>query len=278
MTGFRKRRGECRAREPRLVWFRECYTGHALAANNSLPPVHLAPARRLAQNSVPVTPVSVPRKERIVPIAIDSRFVDGINIVMCRGRIVEGPQLIALRQRLDEALARSPDLILHLGDVDFIDSSGLGLLVRYVTRTRNANGRLTLCGASSKVTDVLNVTRLTPIFDSYDTESDAIASFYQRVSSATASHRFRSELLCVAASPDVQAYVRELLGQSGYGVRTAGNLVDGLILLQATGPRLIIVDAQWRRTRDTHTAHRFNDLADALAVIELAADFSGHDA
>ena len=68
--------------------------------------------------------------------------------------------------------------------------------------------------------------------------------------------------------------MREVLGQAGYGVLTAGNLPDGLILLQATRPRLLIVAGALRATRDTHTAEKFNRLADATNVVELPSTFS----
>ena len=88
----------------------------------------------------------------------------------------------------------------------------------------------------------------------------------------------RRDILCVDPSADVQAYVRELLGQAGYGVLTASTVPDGLILLQATAPKVVIVATAFRGTRETRTADQFNTLLDAASVIELPADFSRRDA
>ena len=213
-----------------------------------------------------------------MPISLESRRVGDITVVTCSGRIVEGAESIALGQFLDDLVPFGPNLILHLGGVDFIDSSGLGLLVRYTTRTRQAHGHFKLCALSSKTAEVLRITHLDKVFEAYALEADAIAAFYERASSSTGSTRLHTDILCVDASMDVQALVRELLAQAGYGILTAGNLPDALILLQATRPKLVIIGSQLRAARNTGTAEKFNRLADAVAVIELPEDFSRLDA
>jgi len=60
-------------------------------------------------------------------------------------------------------------------------------------------------------------------------------------------------------------------------VQTAGNLPDGLILLQVSHPKLVIVDTTLRQMRETRTGEKFNGLADKLRVLELPADFSRSD-
>ena len=213
-----------------------------------------------------------------MPLSLEHRRVGDVTVVTCAGRIVEGPESIALQQLLDELLQYGPHLVLNLGAVDFLDSSGLGLLVRYVTRTRNAHGHLTLCALSPQLIKVLDVTHLRAAFDAYDVEADAIDAQYRRAPSGGGTTRLQTEILCVDASSDVQAYVRGLLAQTGYGVLTASNLPDGLILLQATRPKLLIVGEELRAARETRTADKFNALADALPVVVLPADFSRRDA
>lgn len=213
-----------------------------------------------------------------MPISIDHRRVGDIAIVTCRGRIVEGDESVALKKTLDDALQFGPDLILHVGGVDFLDSSGLGLLVRYAARTHNARGCLKLCAPSSKVKAVLQATHLDGVFESFETEENAIRAFYERPVSGSDRAGLTTDVLCVDPSPDVQAYVRELLRRAGFGVLTAGNLPDALVLLQATRPKLLVVGADLRRARDTHAAETFNRLADAMLTVELAGDFGHRDA
>ena len=213
-----------------------------------------------------------------MPLSLQSRRVADITVVKCSGRLVEGNEAAALQQHLEDLLPYDPYIILDLGDVDFIDSSGLGLLVRFLARTRTANGSLKLCAVPDKIGEVLRVTKLGTIFESHESEAEAISAFYRPAKSNTASFRFNTDILCVEKSADALAYIRELLSQAGYGVMTAGNLPDALILLQATRPKVVVVGAELRSAIGTRTAEAFNRLADRLSLVELPADFSSHDA
>jgi anti-anti-sigma factor len=212
-----------------------------------------------------------------VPLTLEHRRVGDITIVTCSGRIVEGAESIALQQMLDDLFLYGPYVILHLGAVDFIDSSGLGLLIRNISRAKRAHGNVRLCGPSPRLIEVLEVTHLRPICDAHETEDEAIAAFYHHTAGGVGATPLHADILCVTGSSDVQAYVRGLLTQAGYSVQTAGNLPDGLILLQVSDPKLVIVDTMLRHTRETRTADKFNGLADRLRVIELPADFSRSD-
>jgi len=213
-----------------------------------------------------------------VAISFETRRVGDIAVVRVTGRIVEGAESAALQKQIDGLIPFGPHLLLNLAAVDFMDSSGLGLLVRYLTRTRNAHGNLKLCALPAQLAEVLRVTRLVSVFDLCATEEDAIADFYRRTDAPTGSFRFRIDILCVDFSTDVQAYVRELLGQAGFGVLTAGNLPDALVLLQATKPKLLVVNRDLRAARSTQTAEKFNTLADKSIVVELPDDFSRAEA
>ena len=213
-----------------------------------------------------------------MPVSLEHRRVGDVTIVTCTGRIVEGTESGAIRELLDRLFPEGPHLVLNLGAVDFIDSSGLGLLVRYLHRARSMHGDLKLCALTPRMIEALEVTHLRPVFDAHASEDEAIGAFYQRAVTGEAVPRLPRDILCVAASSDLQAYLRGLLAQAGYGVLTAGNLPDGLILLQAMRPKLVVVETELRQARETRTAQKFNALADALAVIELPEDFSRQDA
>ena len=213
-----------------------------------------------------------------MPLSLQSRRVGDITVVTCTGRIVEGQESAALQRHLDDLLPYDPYIILDLGGVPFIDSSGLGLLVRFLTRMRTANGGLKLCAVPDKIGEVLRVTKLGTIFESHASEADAISAFYQPAASTAESFRFNTDILCVEQSADVLAYIRELLNQAGYGVMTASNLPDALILLQATRPKLLVVGTKLGGALATRTAEIFNRRAGRPSVVELPADFSSHDA
>jgi anti-sigma B factor antagonist len=212
-----------------------------------------------------------------VPLSFQSRRVGDITVVECSGRIVQGAESAQLQQHVDDLLPVDRHILLHLGEVEFIDSSGVGLLVRLLTRMQHAHGDLKLCTVSPKIVEVLRITKLNTIFDSYESEAEAIAGFYRRPRSPDRPF-LAANILCVETSTDVLAYVRELLRQAGYAVVTTGNLPDALTLLTATRPKLVVMGAGLRATRDTRAADAFNRLADALSVIELPATFSSDDA
>ena len=212
-------------------------------------------------------------------LVIEKRLVGDVTVVTCRGRIVEGAESAPLKQTLDH-LIDSPDpyIVLDLGGVEFIDSAGIGLLLRYLTRSQAVSGHFSLCSVPAKVREVLRITKLQAVFETYESEAEAIAASYQPAQATDKPYRFSTDILCVEQSVDVQCYVRELLGREGYGVLTAGNLPDALVLLQAARPKVVVIGADLRAARNTQTAQRFNSLADEHPVVELPAAFSKDDA
>src|SRR4051812_24957203 len=108
-------------------------------------------------------------------LSLQHRQVGHLTIVTCSGRLLAGAESDALLAQIDQLLPRHPRILLHLGGIDYIDSAGLGLLVRCLTRVQNASGQLSLCALSPKVSDVLRVTKLDGPLRSYITEADAIA-------------------------------------------------------------------------------------------------------
>ncbi len=102
----------------------------------------------------------------------------GITIVDLSGRISlgEGSALLRMtvRSLLDEGHTR---IVLNLGDVNYIDSSGIGELVSGFTAVRNRGGELKLLSLTKKVNDLLQLTKLFTVFEVYNEESTAIRSF-----------------------------------------------------------------------------------------------------
>jgi len=210
-------------------------------------------------------------------LSVQHRRVGDITVLTCHGRIAEGADSAQLETHVAELLPHGPWIVLNLADVSFLDSSGLGLLVKLLARGRRAGGGLRLCALPPRVADILKITRLQTTLPSHATEADAIAAFYERDPSGETGD-LPAEILCVDSSTDVLAYVRALLRQAGYGVMTAANVYDALILLRVTKPDVVIVSADIRVLGGTDTAEAFRELAGRLAVIELDPGFSGADA
>src|SRR5262249_34943771 len=105
----------------------------------------------------------------LVSLSLTTRRVGEVTVVTCTGRIVAGDESESFKTTLDELLQFSPHILLHLAGVDFIDSAGLGLLARYLTRVQNARGTLKICAVSQKIDDALRITRLKSVFQLYET-------------------------------------------------------------------------------------------------------------
>lgn len=109
---------------------------------------------------------------------VSSRQVDGVTILDLSGRITLGEGSVQLRDAVRELLAKGQKhILLNLGDVNYIDSSGIGELVSAYTTARNQSGELKLLNLTKKVHDLLQITKLYTVFDVKDDEASAIASF-----------------------------------------------------------------------------------------------------
>jgi len=113
-----------------------------------------------------------------VSLKLSTRQVDGITILDLSGRITLGEGSVQLRDATRDLLSKGSKLILlNLGDVNYIDSSGIGELVSAYTTVRNQGGELKLLNLTKKVHDLLQITKLYTVFDVKDDEATAVASF-----------------------------------------------------------------------------------------------------
>jgi anti-sigma B factor antagonist len=213
-----------------------------------------------------------------VPLTLETRQVGAVTIVKCNGRIVLGAEATALLEHVDRMLHDTRDIVLHLEAVDFIDSSGLGVMVRLLTRTQAVHGDLKLCNVSSHAQQALEATRISTLFDAHPTEMDAVAAFYRPGKSANLGNRSGTNILCVDKSVDLLAYLRGLLQQAGYAPLVTGSLHDARILLGAAKPKLLILGAGLRSAQSAQTAEAFKHAIGSLPVIDLPSDFSTTDA
>jgi anti-sigma B factor antagonist len=107
-----------------------------------------------------------------------TRQVDGVTIVDLSGRITLGEGSTMLRDIVRDLIAKGQKkILLNLGDVTYIDSSGIGELVSAFTTVRNGGGELKLLNLTKKVHDLLQITKLYTVFDIKDDEAAAIQSF-----------------------------------------------------------------------------------------------------
>jgi anti-sigma B factor antagonist len=109
---------------------------------------------------------------------VTTRQVDGVTILDLSGRITLGEGSVTLRDSIRDLVAKgSKKILLNLGNVNYIDSSGIGEMVSAFTSVRNAGGELKLLNLTKKVHDLLQITKLYTVFDIKDDEASAVAAF-----------------------------------------------------------------------------------------------------
>jgi anti-sigma B factor antagonist len=113
-----------------------------------------------------------------VTMKTSNRQVDGVTIVDMSGRITLGEGSVILRDSIRDLVGKGQKkILLNLGDVTYIDSSGIGELVSAFTAVRREGGELKLLNLTKKVHDLLQITKLYTVFDIKDDEAAAIKSF-----------------------------------------------------------------------------------------------------
>ncbi|HXM66105.1 MAG TPA: STAS domain-containing protein [Candidatus Acidoferrum sp.] len=110
-------------------------------------------------------------------LKLATRNKDGVLLVDCNGRIVFGEESSLLRDTVKKAISENNRIVLNLGEVNYIDSGGLGTLVALHTTARNAGGTIKLASLTRRVVDLLQITKLLTVFDVYNSEAEAVESF-----------------------------------------------------------------------------------------------------
>ena len=111
-------------------------------------------------------------------IKASTRMVDSVTIVDLSGRITLGEGSSTLRETVRDLISKGQkNILLNLGDVTYIDSSGIGELVSSFTSVSNQGGRLKLLNLQKKVHDLLQITKLYTVFEVHTEEAAAVRSF-----------------------------------------------------------------------------------------------------
>jgi anti-sigma B factor antagonist len=109
---------------------------------------------------------------------IKERVVEGISVLDLSGKIVLGEGDMQVKDRIKGLLGDGQKrILLNLADVSYIDSAGLGSLISSYATVKREGGQLKLVNLTKRVRDLLAITKLITVFDTYDDEKDALASF-----------------------------------------------------------------------------------------------------
>ncbi|HUX68575.1 MAG TPA: STAS domain-containing protein [Terriglobales bacterium] len=111
-------------------------------------------------------------------LKLTTRNVDGVTVIEAIGRIILGQETNDLRESLKGLLANgATKIVINLANVDFIDSSGLGALVGLYSTANSRGAKIRLAAITKRFHELLMITKLLTVFDVYDDEAAAVASF-----------------------------------------------------------------------------------------------------
>jgi anti-anti-sigma factor len=213
-----------------------------------------------------------------MPLTIESHFCENVFILSCTGQIVIGQGAKALEKRLEMARREFRHVIIDMGQITRLDSIGLGLLVRTVDGLRKGGGDLRIANPPAFVTDLLKTTRLTSFLQSCPSVDDALASFLtlnlDELLSGVSGHR----VLLIDRSPDMGAFIRAVLRQHGYQVRTTSLISDAMMLLRFQGADYILFGPGTPESEVQAGTLTLRSLAPRAVLLALGAEFSTFDA
>src|SRR5262245_31596321 len=109
---------------------------------------------------------------------IQERSVGTVTILDLKGKLVFGDGDMMLKDKIHSlAFQTKSQIVLNLAEVPFVDSAGLGTLCGSVTTVRNVGGDIRLLNMTKRIHDLLAIAKLSTVFETYDSEDDAVSSF-----------------------------------------------------------------------------------------------------
>lgn len=213
-------------------------------------------------------------------LAVHVSQLDNGVVVRCEGRIVWGMETDLLERRIRGLLETLHDVVLELSGVTFIDSGGLGLLVRLMSSVRSIGGDLKLAAPSANVRKLLEITSMAQAFQLFSSPEEAISWFVHQARDAGKGSSSSGErrVLCVDESCDLLAFIRTVLQRAGYSVSTTDNVADAKLLLRASGADLLILGPNLQKIPADRTVELLSPHCSHAAIVTLGPDFHHADA
>jgi anti-anti-sigma factor len=211
-------------------------------------------------------------------LRLESRPVGEVFLIQCHGRVINGNEVFTLHSQVGDAIEKYGEVVLQCDTIEFIDSSGLGALMRLVQAARAKKGDLKLTGLTPKVRKVLEMTHLLAQFEVYDSVEEAVTAAYlgSRYSRGKTGDA-RPKLICVYPSLDVSAFLREILCNAGFNALTTTSIEDVSILLRATKAKLVVVSAKIQFLRGKPVRVAIQEIVPDVQLLVLDENFATQD-
>jgi len=208
-------------------------------------------------------------------LILETEKTGEVAVIRCQGRVVVGEEARSLQLELERRESETKYIVLQLAEVNFIDSGGLGVLVRHFGILRNAGCDLKLCQLSPAVLRALQVTNLISVFHTYASEKEAIDAFSERSRfPQDAFEPAAPRVVCIDTSKDLLAYLSALLKRSGYQALTTSYPSDAITLLGKRGVLIVGPGMQANRL----ALERFTQIGPKVQLLMLPSDFSTAEA
>ena len=211
-------------------------------------------------------------------LSVDARHCGAVYVIRCSGRIVAGEECSVLESSINRGLREFRRLVIDLDGVGQIDSTGIGLLVRYLSHTRSRAGDLRLSTPPSFVASVLRATKLTTVFKVYESEEEAVVSFLKEPGATGSEETPAGPLvLFVDPSADVCAFVRALLSNNGYAVLSTCRITDAKLLLLSAKFDYLVLGAECAQGESAALVDKLRAFAGSAVIVELSSEFNYDD-
>lgn len=211
-------------------------------------------------------------------LTLTPRTCGDVFILDCVGRIMAGQTTTALEEALEQAEQEHCCIVLNLRKVDRMDSMGLGLLVRHAYRLKSRRGAVRLAEAQPFVAHLIGITKLSEFLASYPTEQAAIESFLGPCPPPAEKVNPGPTLLVFDQSPDLCIFVRSVLAQHGFRVKTVCSLRDAKVLLCCDPFDYILVGPCSAQLSPQAALKELTSLAPKASARQLGPDFHAGDA
>jgi len=109
---------------------------------------------------------------------IDERTISGVTVLDLKGKMLIGEGDELLREKINSLVEGGrTKIVLNLAEVPYVDSAGLGEIVRCFTTVSRKDGKLKLLNLTKRIQDLLSITKLLTVFETYESEEEAVKSF-----------------------------------------------------------------------------------------------------
>jgi anti-anti-sigma factor len=209
----------------------------------------------------------------IMGLRLEERHCGDVYVIACTGPVVAG-EVEVLQSALERGLREFKRLTVNLSGVHRVDSTGMGLLVRFAVRARHGGGDLRLAEPTQFVSNLFGMTKLSTILRIHPTEEEAILGcLHEHFTEVSSDTPCKGRVLFIDNSHDLCVFVRMLLKEHGYEVVSTALVRDARILMRASKIDFLIFGPDCAQAPRESLISSLKQHAPQAAAFHLEPDF-----